>query len=95
MSNLSSLGLAWLSHIRRLGLTWLSDSRRLGLEWLLDPSRLKSLKKNKESLDNSPPTRTPPTKQLGRHANKITCKYVVITKEILVMCVNELHPKLK
>jgi hypothetical protein len=30
---------------------------------------------------------------LGRHANKITCKYVVITKEILVVCVNELNPK--
>jgi len=60
--------------------------------------RLKSLeiiKKNKESLDNSPPIRTPPTKQLGRHANKITCKYVVIIKEILVMCVNELNSKPK
>lgn len=49
------------------------------------PKSLEIIKKNKESLDNNLSTRTSPTKQLHRHANKITCKYVVITKEICVI----------
>jgi hypothetical protein len=35
---------------------------------------------NRKSLGNNPTTRTPFAKQLGMHANKITCKYVAITK---------------
>jgi len=45
---------------------------------------------NRKSLGNSLIVRTPLAKKLFRHANKITCKYVDITKEMLVVCVNEL-----
>jgi hypothetical protein len=47
---------------------------------------------NRKSLGNSLTARTPLAKQLSIHANKITCKYVAITKEMLVVYVNELKP---
>lgn len=45
---------------------------------------------NRKSLGNSLIVKTPLAKKLITHANKITCKYVDMTKEILVVCVNEL-----
>ena len=39
---------------------------------------------NRKSLGNSPTARTALAKQLSMHANKITCKYVAITKKCLL-----------
>jgi hypothetical protein len=58
---------------------------------VVKPKSLEIIKKNTgKTLATTLSIRTLPIKQLSRHASKITSKYVAITKEMFIVCVNEL-----